>query len=92
MFESSRASSDTRIPVNFVKTRDPSVNCSRLMFNLNIVGQQNSRAAFTELAEIAVELARKPDGARDARQASRDLVGQKLYFERIIKNKSIPSV
>ena len=74
MFESSRASSDTRIPVNFVKTRDPSVNCSKLMFNLNIVGQQNSRAAFTELAEIAVELAREPDGARDARETGRHQV------------------
>ena len=44
------------------------------MFNLNIVGQQNSRAAFTELAEIAVELAREPDGARDARETGRNQV------------------
>ena len=74
MFESSRASSDTRIPVNFVKTRDPSVNCSRLTLNLNSASQQASRAAFTELAEIAVELAREPDGARDARETGRNQV------------------
>ena len=42
--------------------------------NLNSAGQQDSRAAFTELAEIAVELAREPDGARDARETGRNKV------------------
>ena len=38
---------------------------------LNSAGQQDSRAECTELAEIAVELARESDGARDARETGR---------------------
>ena len=77
-----------------MRRHDPIGKCcpSGRTLNLKNAGQESSRAEGTELAEIAVELARKPDGARDARQASSDLVGQKLYFERLLKNKSIQSV
>ena len=66
-----RISFATRISVNFREETRSFAKCWawRSTLNLQSAGQQGSQAGRAELAEIAVELARETDGARDARQA-----------------------